>query len=87
MNRATTSLPVPDSPVTSTVVSVSATCVAFFNTSRHSADSPTTPVCVRALRDSEAIRGCRSSSRVRALPLPGTRIALARRSRETATAM
>ena len=33
MNRATTSLPVPDSPVSSTVVSVAATCVAFFSTS------------------------------------------------------
>src|ERR671932_672281 len=42
MNRATTSLPVPDSPVNSTVVSVSATCVAFFSTSIHSGDLPTT---------------------------------------------
>ena len=42
MNRATTSLPVPDSPVISTVVSVAATCVALRSTSRHSADSPTT---------------------------------------------
>ena len=42
MNRATTSLPVPDSPVTSTVVSVEATCVALRSTPRHSTDSPTT---------------------------------------------
>ena len=33
MNRATTSLPVPDSPVSSTVVSVTATCVAWRSTS------------------------------------------------------
>ena len=32
MNRATTSLPVPDAPVTSTVVSVAATCVALRST-------------------------------------------------------
>jgi hypothetical protein len=38
----TTSLPVPDSPVISTVVSVGATCLALRSTSRHSADSPTT---------------------------------------------
>ena len=50
MNRATTSLPVPDSPVISTVVSVAATCVALRSTSRHSADSPTTrrPACTRS---------------------------------------
>ena len=42
MNLATTSFPVPDSPVTSTVVSVLATCAALFSTSSHSADSPTT---------------------------------------------
>ena len=42
MNRATTSLPVPDSPVISTVVSVEATCVALRSTPRHSTDSPTT---------------------------------------------
>ena len=32
MKRATTSLPVPDSPVSSTVVSVAATCVALLST-------------------------------------------------------
>ena len=50
MNRATTSLPVPDSPVTSTVVSVEATCVALRSTSRHSTDSPTTRRWVPAAR-------------------------------------
>ena len=37
----TTSLPVPDSPVISTVVSVAATWVASRSTPRHSTDSPT----------------------------------------------
>ena len=55
MKRATTSLPVPDSPVTSTVVSVSATWVAFLSTSRHSADSPTTRMCVFESSSSESI--------------------------------
>jgi hypothetical protein len=42
MKRATTSLPVPDSPVRSTVVSVSATSAAFFSVSIHSGDPPAT---------------------------------------------
>src|SRR5690349_10231747 len=37
-----TSLPVPDSPRSSTVVSVDATCVASRRTCRHTGDSPTT---------------------------------------------
>ena len=42
MKRATTSLPVPDSPSRRTVVSVAATCVACFSTSFQAVDSPTT---------------------------------------------
>src|SRR6266851_1811895 len=45
MKRAITSFPVPDSPVKRTVVSVAATCVAFFRTPFHSVDSPTTAAC------------------------------------------
>jgi hypothetical protein len=47
--RATTSLPVPDSPVSSTVVSVCAHTRACASTSRHTFDWPTTRRCpVRA---------------------------------------
>ncbi len=42
MKRATTSLPVPDSPVSSTVVSVCATRAACASTSFHCFDCPTT---------------------------------------------
>ena len=42
MNRATTSLPVPDSPVTGPVVSVEATALPCAAPPRHSTDSPTT---------------------------------------------
>ena len=40
MNRAITSLPVPDSPCSETVVSVAATCIARFRTPFHSTDCP-----------------------------------------------
>src|ERR1700752_5075354 len=39
--RATTSLPVPDSPWMQTVVSVAATCLARSRTVRHDAEPPT----------------------------------------------
>ena len=41
MNRAMTSLPVPDSPCRHVVASVAATCVARLITSRHAGDVPT----------------------------------------------
>ena len=40
MNRAMTSLPVPDSPCRHVVASVAATCVARLMTSRHACDVP-----------------------------------------------
>src|SRR6185436_6733031 len=65
MNRATTSLPVPDSPEMSTVVSVAATCVAPRRTPRHSTDSPTVRRWVPAVgwsrtRGTASIRWARS---------------------------
>ena len=41
MKRAMTSFPVPDSPLTRTVVSVAVTRAAFLSASRQSADCPT----------------------------------------------
>ena len=42
MKRATTSLPVPDSPRSRAVVLVEATCVACLSASRHAVEPPTT---------------------------------------------
>jgi hypothetical protein len=51
MNLATTSLPVPDSPTSRTVVSVDATCVAALSTACHASEGPTMrPASPRAPR-------------------------------------
>ncbi len=63
MYRAITSLPVPDSPVRSTVVSVAATCVAARTTAFHPRDCPPsgrTPVCESSASDSAFTRASRS---------------------------
>ena len=86
MNRATTSLPVPDSPVSSTVVSVSATCVARLSTSRHSGDWPTTRTVPVFESSSSASSRTRASSRsARACASATCRAASASCSCETAS--
>ena len=61
MKRATTSLPVPDSPVIRTVVSVGATLVAWASTSFHFCERPSAR-CGLSVSSSRA-RTCTRSSR------------------------
>src|SRR6267142_3627982 len=69
MKRATTSLPVPDSPCRNTVVSVTATCAAFVSTRRHSGDWPITrdaPACRSLVAITSRTRLSRRSACTRA---------------------
>ena len=87
MNRATTSLPVPDSPVKSTVVSVGATCVAARSTFFHVSDGPTMrPYPLRESSSSDSDRRRASSSSARACASAAWRAASASCSCDTASA-
>ena len=63
MERATTSLPVPDSPVISTVVSKPATCSIILRTRRTAGEAPVGPVR-RVLRGSSCSMRSRLARRI-----------------------
>ena len=85
MKRATTSLPVPDSPVRRTVVSVGATFAACVRMSCHAFDSPTTRRYPRVVSSSSVSARTRSSSRAaRSRTAAARRSSSARRSCERA---
>ena len=79
MNRAATSLPVPDSPVSSTVVSGRRHLHPLHSTWRHSAEAPTMLRCVRLLTSSANARGARGRDCARRPGMPSSQRARGRR--------
>ena len=75
MNLAITSLPVPDSPMSRTVVSVDATCVAALSTACHASDGPTIRPAFAASSSDNSGRALGGSSRwLRPPHGPGRRV-------------